>query len=121
MKHSSRKYYHILGIIICLPLITAVLTDHSLTTLVREWSVNLGISSRLIMTIHIGEIIHLQGVYSILNGLGLVGLVITGLSLSSGVFHNKVKRGNSSPYYHLVEGQFTAVILVVRIKNFLIN
>ncbi|CCH68113.1 hypothetical protein RINTHH_19580 [Richelia intracellularis HH01] len=47
------------------------------------------------MRIHTGEIIYLQGFYRILNGLGrLVGLVVTGLNLSSGVFQNKVNRGN---------------------------
>jgi len=74
------------------------------------------------MRIHTGEIIYLQGFYRILNGLGrLVGLVVTGLNLSSGVFQNKVNRGNWFPYYHLAEGEFTVGTLVVYIKKFAIN
>ncbi|CDN16129.1 hypothetical protein RintRC_5364 [Richelia intracellularis] len=45
------------------------------------------------MKIHTGEIFHLQGFYPILNGLGFVGLAITGVSMS-GLFGKKVKRGN---------------------------
>ena len=56
-----------------------------------------------------------------MNGLGLVRLIATGLNLSSGMFQNKVNRGNSFPYYHLAEGEFTVITLVVYIKKFAIN
>ena len=92
MKRSFRKYHRILGIIVCLPLAMTVLTG-LLTTVVREWSIYLGIPTRLLMKIHTGEIFHLQGFYPILNGLGFVGLAVTGLSMS-GLFGKKAKRGS---------------------------
>ena len=47
----------------------------------EEWSLNLGVSRSLILKLHTGEIFHLQGFYPILNGLGLLGLLITGISM----------------------------------------
>jgi len=53
-------------------------------TVVREWSfINTGIPSRVILSIHTGEIFHLAAIYPILNGMGLLGLLVTGLSMSS--------------------------------------
>ncbi|MDP5017784.1 MAG: peptidase, partial [Dolichospermum sp.] len=49
-------------------------------------------SSRLMLEIHTGEIFHLQAIYPILNGFGLIGLLVTGMSMS-GLFNQK-KRPN---------------------------
>jgi uncharacterized membrane protein len=89
MKRSFRKYHRILGIIICLPLLLTIVTG-MLTTIVREWSVNTGLSSSLLIDIHTGEIFHLQAIYPILNGLGLIGLLFTGLSMT-GVLNRKAR------------------------------
>jgi hypothetical protein len=91
MKKAFRKYHRIIGIIVCLPLLSTVLTG-MLATIGREWPVNIGISSRLMLKIHTGEIFHLQAIYPILNGLGLIGLLVTGISMS-GLFNQK-KRPN---------------------------
>jgi hypothetical protein len=40
------------------------------------------------LKIHTGEIFHLQAIYPILNGLGMIGLLVTGLSMS-GLFGRK--------------------------------
>ncbi|WP_392483176.1 peptidase [Nostoc sp. C110] len=52
-------------------------------TLVGEWSANIGVPRSLLLSIHRGEILGLQGIYPILNGLGLLGLLVTGLSMTS--------------------------------------
>ncbi len=89
MKKAFRKYHRILAIIIALPITLTVLTG-MLTTIVREWPINTEISSRLLLKIHTGEIFHLQAIYPILNGLGLIGLLVTGLSMS-GLFDRRKK------------------------------
>ncbi len=57
--------------------------------MVGEWSLNLGLSRGLLIKLHTGEILHLQGIYPILNGIGLIGLLVTGLSMSN-LFKSKV-------------------------------
>lgn len=85
-----RKYHRMIGIIICLPLILTVLTG-ILTTIVQEWPISTGISSSLLLRIHTGEILHLEAIYPIFNGLGLIALLITGMSMS-GLFDRKKRR-----------------------------
>ncbi|AUT00195.1 peptidase [Nostoc sp. CENA543] len=87
MKRSFRKYHRILGIIISLPLILTVLTG-MLATFVREWSISIGVPASLLLSIHTGEIFHLEGMYPILNGFGCLGLLATGLSMS-GLFSKR--------------------------------
>ena len=89
MNKAFRKYHRILAMIIALPIILTVLTGMA-TTIVREWPINTEISSRLLLKIHTGEIFHLQAIYPILNGLGMIGLLVTGLSMS-GLFDRRKK------------------------------
>lgn len=81
INRAFRKYYRTLAIVLCLPLLLTILTGMA-TTMSTEWSLNLGVSRSLILKLHTGEIFHLQGFYPILNGLGLLGLLITGISMS---------------------------------------
>lgn len=90
MKRSFRKYHRVLGIIVSVPLVLTVLTG-MLTTVVREWSVSIGVPASFLLSIHTGEIFHLEGIYPILNGLGLLGLLVTGLSMS-GLFGKKTRQ-----------------------------
>ncbi len=93
MKKAFRKYHRVIGIIVCLPLLLTVLTG-MLVTVVKEWPINTGISSNLMLKIHTGEILHLEAIDPILNGLGLIGLLVTGMSMS-GLFNqrtNTIKR-----------------------------
>ena len=87
MKRAFRKYHRILAIAISIPLTVTVLTG-MIVTIVREWSIATGLSSRFLLSIHTGEIFRLQAIYPILNGLGLIGLLVTGLSMS-GLFDSK--------------------------------
>lgn len=82
MKRAFRKYHRVLATILCLPLALTVLTGMS-TTIVGEWSWNLGLSRGLLLKLHTGEIFHLEAIYPILNGLGLIGLLVTGSSMTS--------------------------------------
>jgi uncharacterized membrane protein len=91
MKKAFRKYHRTIGIIVCLPLLLTVLTG-MLATVAQEWPLNIGLSSRLMLKIHTGEIFHLEAIYPILNGFGLIGLLVTGMSMS-GLFNQK-KRPN---------------------------
>ncbi len=81
INRSFRKYHRTLAIVLCLPLLLTILTGMA-TTMSAEWSLNLGVSRSFILKLHTGEIFHLQGFYPILNGLGLLGLLITGISMS---------------------------------------
>ncbi len=96
MKRSARKYHRIIAPIIALPLILTILTG-MLATIIREWSINTGLTSGLILSIHTGEIFILQAIYPILNGLGLIVLVVTGISMS-GVFGKKKARRTAINY-----------------------
>lgn len=91
IKRAFRKYHRIIAIIICLPLALTVLTGMT-TTMVGEWGMSIGVSRSLLLEIHTGEILHLGGIYPILNGLGIIGLLVTGLSMS-GLFGGKKQRG----------------------------
>lgn len=91
MKRSFRKYHRTIGIIICLPLMLTVLTG-ILTTIVKEWPINTGLSSSLLLRIHTGEILHLEAIYPIFNGLGLIGLLVTGINMSG--LLNRKKRSD---------------------------
>ena len=65
-----------------------------LTTIAQEWLPSAGLSSNLILKIHTGEIFHLEKVYPILNGLGLLGLLLTGVSMTS-LFNKRRKAAGS--------------------------
>jgi hypothetical protein len=90
MKRHFRKYHRVLAPIICLPLGLTILTGMA-TTMVGEWSLNLGIPRSFLLELHTGEIFHLQGIYPMLNGLGLIGLLVTGMSMT-GLFKGKKVR-----------------------------
>lgn len=90
MKRAFRKYHRTLAIIISLPLAVTVLTGMTVT-IVREWPLSTGLSSSWLLSIHTGEIFHLQAIYPILNGLGIIGLLVTGLSMS-GLFGRKTQK-----------------------------
>ncbi len=80
LNRAFRKHHRTLAIVLCLPLLMTILTGMA-TTMSAEWSLNLGVSRSFILKLHTGEIFHLQGFYPILNGLGLLGLLITGISM----------------------------------------
>lgn len=90
MKRAFRKYHRSIALIISIPVFLTVLTGIA-ATFVREWGLNIGLTSNWLMKIHTGEIFHLEAIYPILNGVGLVGLLVTGMSMS-GVFDRKKQK-----------------------------
>ncbi len=75
----QRKYHRFLAPILLLPLTLTVITG-MLVTLVEEWHLP-GLKRSLLMDIHTGEIFHLEAIYPLLDGLGLLALILTGLSM----------------------------------------
>jgi hypothetical protein len=87
MKRNFRKYHRFIAPILFFPLALTVLTGMA-TTMVGEWSLNFGVSRQLLLGLHTGEIFHLQAIYPMLNGIGLIGLLVTGISMT-GLFGRK--------------------------------
>jgi len=56
-------------------------------TIAHEW-LHQNDLGEFLLGLHTLEIVHLEKIYPILNGLGLVGLLITGLSLT-GLFRTR--------------------------------
>lgn len=82
MKRIFRKYHRILAPILFLPLMLTVLTG-MLATVVGEWHLGSGLISRgFLMSLHTGEIFGLEAIYPVLNGIGIIGLLITGITMS---------------------------------------
>ena len=82
MKRSFRKYHRVLAGIVALPLILTTVTGMLVTT-VAEWKLDFGISRSFLLSLHNGEMFHLEGIYPILNGLGLMAMLATGLSMTN--------------------------------------
>jgi hypothetical protein len=81
MKRAFRKYHRAIALIVALPILLTVITGVAVT-IIREWSLNLGLSASWLLKLHTGELFHLEGIYPLLNGIGLIGLLVTGLSMS---------------------------------------
>ncbi|MDZ8050396.1 MAG: peptidase [Aulosira sp. ZfuVER01] len=86
MKRAFRKYHRQIAIILCLPLFLTLLTGMSFT-IAHEW-LHQDELGEFLLHIHTLEIFHLEKIYPLLNGLGLVGLLITGLSMT-GLFRKR--------------------------------
>ncbi|MGB3788511.1 MAG: peptidase [Phormidesmis sp.] len=80
MNRLFRKYHRWLALIILLPLSLTVITG-MLATVSQEWPVNIGLASNFLLKLHTGEIFGLQAIYPILNGFGIIGLLVTGASM----------------------------------------
>jgi hypothetical protein len=81
MHRTFRKSHRLLAPIMVLPLTLTVLTG-MLATLKQEWMLTIGLSGSVLLKLHTGEIFGLQAIYPILNGLGLIGLLVTGISMT---------------------------------------
>jgi hypothetical protein len=88
-----RRYHRQIAIILSLPLFFTVLTGMGYT-ITDEWfhQDSLG---ELMLKLHTLEILHLEKIYPLLNGLGLLGLLITGLSMT-GLFRQRPNQNNQS-------------------------
>ena len=90
MKRLFRKYHRAIALITAIPIFLTVVTGMAVT-FIREWGINLGLTPSLLLKLHTGEVFHLEAIYPILNGVGLIGLLVTGLSIS-GMFGRKPRK-----------------------------
>ncbi len=80
LLRAFRKYHRWLAIILCLPLLLTVITGMAYTVLV-DWFGNSD-AIEILMGFHTLKIVHLEKFYPLLNGFGLVGLLVTGVSMT---------------------------------------
>lgn len=86
MLRAFRKYHRTLAIIACLPLIITVISGVGYT-IMDEWF-DQGEIGRFLLSLHTFEIIHLEKIYPLLNGIGLIGLLVTGITMT-GLFKKR--------------------------------
>ncbi|MGB7247872.1 MAG: peptidase [Phormidesmis sp.] len=90
MSRLFRKYHRWLALIVLLPLTLTVITG-MLATISQEWPINIGLASNFLLKLHTGEIFGLQAIYPIFNGIGVIGLLVTGASMLGLFGRKKVK------------------------------
>jgi hypothetical protein len=86
MLRTFRKYHRTLALIACLPLIVTVISGVGYT-IMGEWFHQDEIGEFL-LSLHTFEIIHLEKIYPLLNGIGLIGLLVTGITMT-GIFKKR--------------------------------
>ncbi|MDZ7961784.1 MAG: peptidase [Aulosira sp. DedQUE10] len=91
MNRMFRKYHRQIAIVLCIPLFLTVLTGMGYT-IADEWF-HQGELGEFLLRIHTFEILRLGKIYPILNGLGLIGLLITGVSMT-GLFRKRPEQNN---------------------------
>lgn len=79
MKQTFRKYHRLIATLFCLPLLYTALTGMSLA-IADEWLHQEELVAFLI-SVHTFQIFKLDAILPVVNGLGLVGLAATGLSM----------------------------------------
>jgi hypothetical protein len=82
MNRTFRKYHRSIAVIVALPLILTTITGMLVTT-VAEWKLDFGISRSFLLSLHNGELFHLESIYPILNGMGLLAMLATGMSMTN--------------------------------------
>jgi len=80
MKNTFRKYHRLIATLFCLPLLFTALTGMSIA-IADTWLHQEELAAFLI-TVHTFQLFKLDAILPVLNGLGLIGLVATGLSMT---------------------------------------
>jgi hypothetical protein len=88
MVRTFRKYHRAIALIVSLPLLLSIVTGIGYT-LFDEWFAQEQIGEFL-LDLHTLKPLGLGNIYPLLNGLGLLGLLVTGLSMS-GLFRSRNK------------------------------
>ena len=91
MNRAFRKYHRQLAVIVFLPLLLTVITGVAYSILHELLGLNE--LAEIVLKLHNGEIIGLEKIYPLLNGLGLIGMLITGISMT-GLFRQKPNQPN---------------------------
>ena len=87
MIKAFRKYHRTLAIIATLPLILTVITGLG-HTILHYWF-DQEEAADFLIKFHTLEILHLEKIFPILNGIGLLGLLVTGITMT-GVLRKRV-------------------------------
>jgi hypothetical protein len=94
VKQALRKYHRLIATLACLPLLLSAVTGIAIA-IVDGWFHQPVLGAYLIK-IHTLDFFGLGAIYPILNGLGLIGLIATGISMT-GLFRRKQIGGASHP------------------------
>jgi hypothetical protein len=86
MNKVFRKYHRQIAIICCLPIALTILSGIGYTVL--DDILHIKGMGDLMMKIHTMSFLGLDKIYPILNGIGLIGLLVTGLTMTS-LFRSK--------------------------------
>jgi hypothetical protein len=86
MNRAFRKYHRLIAIICCLPIALTILSGLGYTIL--DDILHIEGMGGLMMKIHTMSFLGLDKIYPILNGIGLIGLLVTGLTMTS-LFRSK--------------------------------
>ncbi|MBD2067649.1 peptidase [Leptolyngbya sp. FACHB-671] len=81
LSSAFRRYHRQLAIVMCLPLALTIISGMAYP-IFSEW-LSLNSVAGFLVQVHSGRIFGLQGIYPLLNGLGLAGLLVTGMSMTS--------------------------------------
>lgn len=79
-KNTFRKYHRLIATLFCIPLVFTALTGISLAV-AEKWLHQEELAAFLV-SIHTFQIFKLDAILPVLNGMGLIGLVATGLSMT---------------------------------------
>lgn len=83
MNKLFRKYHRKMALIFSLPLLTTVVSG-LLYSIAREWLGQRQVA-RFLIQVHTLEIFGLEKFFPIINGMGLIGLLVTGVYMT-GIF-----------------------------------
>ncbi len=86
MRVAFRKYHRLIAITVCLPLIITAVTGIAMT-IADEWFHQNELTGFL-LKVHTFQIFRLSAILPVFNGLGLIGLILTGLSMT-GLFSQR--------------------------------
>lgn len=81
MNRAFRKDHRQIAIVLCIPLFLTVLSGMAYT-IVADWFHNYPLGG-LFMRVHTFNFFNLGKIYPLLNGLGLIGLLVTGLNMTT--------------------------------------
>lgn len=76
-----RRYHRQIAVITCLPVALTVITGTAYP--IFDGWLSLHKVAGLILRLHSGSIFGLEAIYPVLNGLSLMGLLVTGLSMTN--------------------------------------
>jgi hypothetical protein len=91
---NFRQFHSKLALVISIPLIITIATGIA-APILEDWF-GLKNAAKFVVSIHTGKILGLEAIYPVINGLGLLVLLVTGLSMTS-FFRKRFSGKKSTP------------------------